>query len=1498
MASSRLVRPLGPGELGFWLTHLAEPADPASHLHRLLEIVPSLPDDLVRDRATAMAKRLAVLRRGVVARDGDADPWMFEADELDEGWIHLDEGEGDAESIDECVQRPLSLAEPPLLRLHVFQAGTRTKLLLVGHHVLLDGVSFDNLTSDLVRGVVGGATTPAHISETDAEVPWQPVDDATWRELINTPEQAVGLRPASPGTADVCRLDALSPVAMRQLDHLRDRTGMSSATVLLTAWLATIHRVLDLTDVVAATQVDVRPRGARAATGMYVNTVPLLSRLPGQSTWTAFGDAVRERALDALRHRFEPFDEVLDVVKPERRADRSTMFTDFEFSSMRRWRPPNDVADGSSSVSEELRPDPGTRFGLSLNVIDGGGQIHVRWSASASLYSLDDLTLLQRTLERMVLDWAAEVDGSGMGPSAIEIVAEDERDAILRLGTGRIAPVPLEPIVSRFYAIAEQTPDADAVVHGERRATYGDLASRVASIASALASRRVGRADRVLVCCGRGLEHIASMLAIFHIGAVYVPCDASNPPARVARMVRDVGPACAIVDATISAEVRAEVRSGPKIAVEEIPNTDEPLAVGPAPIGPGDPAYIVFTSGSTGRPKAIEIGAQAFLNHLLMVEEDLQLDAGARVAQTAPLAFDIHVWQCLSALLVGGQVVVFDELELQDPATFMRRVTADQVTVLELVPSYLRAIIGLLGDELDEEHVVRFLLPTGEALQPDLALRLLETFRGVRILNAYGPAEAADDVTLEPVTRAMIGAAVPIGWPARNAHLRVCDHWMRLRPLGLPGELVVGGLVLANGYVSGAARDSFGIDPYFADGRIYRTGDVAFLSDTTGFTFLGRRDHQVKIGGRRVELGEVEAAIQTVPGVLDAAAVKVNRGLRTDLVAFVVHHEPAAVSAIRTELRRQLPPGMIPSSIRAIERLPTTASGKIDRRSLAELAINEAVGSALAPTDTVAGLVVRAWAHVLGPAIDLDVDDGFFASGGDSLAAAELIARLRASGVSVGVRDLYEHQTLGDFIGTVRSAIRTPPGRDQLVSESGASPRQVEMLQGLASGAPVPVQALVVTDGPTTDSLRAALATVAQRRPELRLAVGLGAETEWRMVARPPSDRDTIPRIATRVAATDEIDLVSAAALTLNVRSGRHIGLSSDTQGRTCVVVSHLVCDIVGLRSLLADLQFELGTGTRRLQVDEGLSPFLLWLQEIARRTRTQDPRALAAYRSEVVSCTRAVVAASSASPSNFEDPWAAAPDGSRSISHMHTLPAPVDRSDVELLVVASVGLALRETLATSRLRVDLDVDGRRAFEAVDILGEGIGCFTLLQPVPIYVEPGADDAIDMVAAVARSLSIARTAWAWDTSAPATRTAADEDLRRVPLVNFVGETLSVDVEPTLGEWRVPSCVTVWNAASDQHGIVVDVALESDPAGAPIALACTFTEPAERADPALHALPSYLEAALQAVAPVLASTQGAWAPEGLDVAGIPLAELDNFVEEALGARERSASWTGPT
>jgi amino acid adenylation domain-containing protein len=834
------------------------------------------------------------------------------------------------------------------------------------------------------------------------------------------------------------------------LRRLSQREGASLFMALMAAFKALLMRYSGEEDISVGTAITNRTRrGVEGLIGFFVNTLVMRTDLSGNPSFRELVRRERKVALEAYAHQEAPFEKVVEEINPERNLSRSPLFAvmmvledargkDLEIKGLKAQWAGEDAATA--------------KFDLELVLTQSGEGTEGSLEYSCDLYEGETIRRMARHFEKVVAEVVRDPD---QRIKDIDLMRGSEREQILVEWNQTAINYPRDRSIHElFEEQAESRPDAVAVAYRDQELSYRELNARANHLAGTLLDLGVGPEVVVALLSERGIDFLTAMLAVFKAGGAYLPLDPRHPARRLGQALGQSGASLVLTTSKFGSPA-AEAVAG--LAAEDRPAVlfmDDLFKEPGHEENPGRPflpnqlAYVIFTSGSTGAPKGAMVEHRGMLNHLLAKVRTLWLDDRDVVAQTASQCFDISVWQFLAALLVGGRVEVFDDEVAHDPASLLDQVSLRKVSILEIVPSMLRMILTegdrrlAEGNSKPELWSLRWLIPTGEALAPGVCHHWFSLYPEIPLLNAYGPTECSDDVTHCPVNEVLSESAArtPIGRPIANTQIYVLDGDLRPQPVGVVGELYVGGECVGRGYLNEAGKTSeyFVPAPFATEigARLYKSGDLARYLPDGNLEYLGRIDHQVKIRGFRIEPGEIEAAIRRHPSIapLIAEAVVVARedtpGEKR-LVAYLVAKPETAlsVSDLRDFLKQELPEYMSPAAYVALSALPLTENGKLDRHALpAPEAGSESEQGYVAPHTLVEQRLAEIWSQVLG--VDrVGVYSDFFDMGGHSLLATQVISRTRSAfQVELPLRALFEHPTVSELGRKVEQAIEVGRG--------------------------------------------------------------------------------------------------------------------------------------------------------------------------------------------------------------------------------------------------------------------------------------------------------------------------------------------------------------------------------------------------------------------------------------------------------------------------------------
>ncbi|HEX9942664.1 MAG TPA: non-ribosomal peptide synthase/polyketide synthase [Thermoanaerobaculia bacterium] len=1021
----------------------------------------------------------------------------------------------------EEASRPFDLALGPLLRAVLLRFTPEEHVaFLTMHHIVSDGWSMGILVREvtaLYRALLEGAPPLP-------ELPVQYADFAQWqrrwlsgeileREVAWWRERLAGAPPVLELPADLPRppvqryrgaaeTRVLPPGLLAELDALARREDATLFMVLLAAAQALLCRVTGQEDVVVGSPVANRNRvEIEPLIGFFVNTLVLRTGLAGDPTFREALARVRETTLGAYAHQDLPFERLVEELRPERSLSHAPIF---QVMVVLQNAPRQDLSLPGLAVETFAGDQTTAKFDLLFLFAESPQGLVTGLEYNTDLFFPATAKRLLGHLERLL---AVIVREPERRLAELPLLTAGERQQILCEWNDTAVAWPEEACLHELIEQqAERSPDAAAAVFDGEVLSYADLDARANRWARVLQRLGVGPEVLVGVCLERSLEMVVGLLAILKAGGAYVPIDPSYPRERLAWMFADSRVMVLLTQERLAPGLPLPEEGGPRILCLDAP--DGPAAAEAArPVRsgavPGSAAYAIYTSGSTGRPKGAINTHRGIVNRLLWMQRIYGLGLEDRVLQKTPFSFDVSVWELFWPLLTGARLVIARPGGHQDSAYLIRAIAGEGVTTLHFVPSMLQ--VFLEEPAVAQCTSLRRVIASGEALPAELRDRFFQHLpTGVELHNLYGPTEAAVDVTYEPCAAGSAGAGVPIGRPVANKRIHLLDWDMRPVPAGVTGELHIGGVQLARGYLGRpqltAERfmpDPCGMEP---GARLYKTGDLARHLPDGRIEYLGRLDFQVKIRGFRIELGEIEAALDRQPGVRESVVVARGEGGDRRLVAYVVparREEPPSPAGLREALRASLPAHMVPTAFVVLGALPLSPNGKVDRKALPDPEVGPAGERVAAPQTPTEELLAGIWAAVLGvPAVGRD--DKFFDLGGHSLLASQVISRIRdVFGVELPLRTLFERPTVAALArevesgGALRAVPIMPVPRDGTLPLSFAQQR-IWFLEQLEPGSAFySIPAAFRLEGSLAPAvLAASLREIARRHESLRTTFG------------------------------------------------------------------------------------------------------------------------------------------------------------------------------------------------------------------------------------------------------------------------------------------------------------------------------------------------------------------------------------------------------------------------
>ncbi|MBV9791331.1 MAG: amino acid adenylation domain-containing protein, partial [Chloroflexi bacterium] len=1077
--SEATIAPLSFAQQRLWFLDQLQPNSAAYHLPLIVRLHGTIDIQALRQSITTIVQRHASLRTTFAEQDDQ--PVQVVMPQLDLALDLVDTPESSShepQTIERLVraelQQPFDLRQGPLIRAQLMRLSPLDHILMLTlHHIVSDGWSQGVLLRELTTLYRSFAQ---HEPMPLGDLPLQYTDYALWqrawlqgevleRQIGYWRQQLAGVPPLDLPTDyprppvltyhGAHRTFELSPVLTTELQRLSQQLGATLFMTLLAAFDVLLYRYSGQADIAVGTPIAGRTRPEfESLIGFFVNTLVLRTDLSGRVTsgcnFAELVARVRATALDAYAHQDVPFELVVDHVQPTRDLSRSPLF---QVMFILQNTPRSTIALPGLTFETMGAENHTAKFDLTLIMIETPEGLRGIFEYRTDLFADETITRLIEYFQTLL---AAIVSTPEQAIGALPLLTEAEQHTILRSLNDTAQPYPDEQCLHELIAEqAARTPEAIAVTCGAQALTYGVLHTRANQLAWQLRALGVGPETRVGVCVERSADLVVALLAIMTAGGCYVPLDPSYPAERIQYVLDDAEAAVLITETALLPQLPAHGGVTLCLDRDAAQIAAQPTTAPPTSVSSSNLAYVLYTSGSTGRPKGVQIAQQALLNFLHAMQREPGLTADDVLLAVTTIAFDIAGLELWLPLLVGARLVLVDRETAIDGGRLAALLHTSGATVLQATPATWRLLLaaGWAGTP-----GVRALCG-GEALPWDLAQALLS--RVDALWNLYGPTETTVWSAATRVRRE--DGRVTLGRPIANTQLYVLDGQQRSVPLGVPGELYIGGDGLARGYLKrpDLTAERFIPDAFAttAGARLYRTGDVVRYRVDGTLEFLGRADAQVKLRGYRIELGEIESVLRQQPDVRDAVVlVREDRPGDQRLVAYVTeeprtkNQEPRTkqeqstehraqgttatplscrngggspptfgaggggeglVARLTSGLRAKLPEYMVPSAFVLLDALPLTPNGKVDRKALPVPEQDRAdalvVDEPRTPTET---LIASVWAQVLGRE-RVGIHDNFFTLGGHSLLATQVVSRLRqVLDVDLPLRVLFEAPTV------------------------------------------------------------------------------------------------------------------------------------------------------------------------------------------------------------------------------------------------------------------------------------------------------------------------------------------------------------------------------------------------------------------------------------------------------------------------------------------------------
>ncbi|MDZ8084001.1 MAG: amino acid adenylation domain-containing protein [Nostoc sp. DedQUE12b] len=1282
----------------------------------------------------------------------------------------------------EAIQ-PFDLANQELIRATlVLLNKTEYVLLVCMHHVVSDGWSMGVFVQELAalyKAYSEGEPSPL------APLPIQYADFAIWQRewlqgdvlqtqlnywqqqlkdapaLLSLPTDRP--RPAVQTFAGATQEFTLSVELTNRLTKLSQEGGCTLFMTLLTAFDILLYRYTGQSDILVGTPIANRDRSEiEGLIGFFVNTLVMRTNWAGDPSFNELLSRVRAIALGAYAHQDLPFEMLVDALQPERNLSYTPLF---QVMFALQNAPMSKLELAGLTISSIPSQSTTTKFDLSLSMYNSGAGLVGVWEYSTDLFDAS-------TIERMTEHFLTLLEGIVTNPkeriSQLPMLTPVEQHQLLVEWNSTQVDYPFDKCIHElFEEQVKRTPDAVAIIFENQQLTYQQLNCRANQLAHYLQSLNVKPDTLVGICVERSLLMVVGLLGILKAGGAYLPLDPDYPQERLSFMLEDAQVPVLLTQQQLlkklpqhQAQVVCLDTDWQFISKSSQDNALAQLTVGIAfdgatPIADVQAmnlAYVIYTSGSTGRPKGVMIPHGAITNHCCIIQQAYALGRSDRVLQFASINFDASLEQIFPTLIAGATLVLRGS-DVWTPTNFQKIISDFGLTVVNLPTAYWQQLAQEWAKTqvLDTNSELRLVIVGGDVMLPEyVAIWQQSAMSRVRLVNAYGPTETTITASLFEILPQLSEKInlkkMPIGRPLPNRTVYIIDSYLQPVPIGVPGELHIGGAGLARGYLNRPelTKEKFILNPFSdeLDSRLYKTGDLArYLPDGT-IEYLGRIDNQVKIRGFRIELGEIEAGLSQYEDV-QTCCVIAREDTTGDkrLVAYVVPHleQTPTVSQLRSFLSGQLPTYMMPHAFVILESLPLLPNGKVDRRALpAPDFRGELEVSFVAPRTPIEEMLAQIWAEVL--RLDqVGIHDNFFELGGDSILSIQIISRAKQIGLHLALKQLFAHQTIAELAtvanmanaiaveqGLVTGILPLTPIQHYFFEQNLQQPHHFN--QSFLLSVPSDLE---------PELLKQVLQQLLAHHDALRLRF-TQYESTWQQIHSAVTDSVAFSQIdLSELPESEQQTAIETKAASfqasLNVSENLvqvaffHLGI--DKRARLLIVIHHLVVDGVSWRILLEDLQTayqQLAQG-KAIALTAKTTSFKDWSEKLTAYAQSQALKSEVAYW---LNQSRAVVPPIPVDYIQGANTVASASTVSVSLNEIETrallqdVPKAYNTQINDVLLTALVLVLARWTNSSSVL-FNLEGHGREDIvDGVD-LSRTIGWFTTI--FPVFVELGATE---------------------------------------------------------------------------------------------------------------------------------------------------------------------------
>ncbi len=1227
--------PLSWAQERIWFIDQLEGESATYNVPKALRITGNLNYDALTSAMTEIVRRHEVLRTRFESIDGTpvqvVEPDInFQVQVTD--WQHLPSTQQEVDLPKYAQQeaaKSFNLNTAPLLRVNLVKLSETESLLLVTiHHIICDAWSFEVLIKELsilYTAYIQGETSPL------TELPIQYADFSVWQRQwlkeqvneiqLNYWQQQLAAaptllqlptdkpRPAIPSYQGAHYKFELSRELTQELEKLSQLSGTTLFMTLEAAFATLLYRYSGQSDILVGSPIANRHRSeVEPLIGFFLNTLVLRTKFEDNPTFAELLAEVRKVCLEAYNNQDVPFEQVIEALQLERNLSHSPLFqVMFVLQNA-----PEYLLELPGIKLSPFSPETNTaKFDLTLFLTRTNEGLLGSWEYATDLFNAETITRMTAHLKTLLSAIVAEPQQK---VAQIPLLTEIERHQLLVEWNKTAVEYPQYKCIHQlFEAQVDKIPDAVAVVFEGEQLTYSKLNESANQLAHYLQSLGVKPETLVGICLDRSVEMVIGLLGILKAGGAYVPIDPSYPTERLSYMLEDAAVPVLLSSESVlehlpehSAQVVCLDNNWNTIATQNIENIDSGVTQ-------ENLAYTIYTSGSTGKPKGCMNTHRGIYNRLLWMQDTYQLTAQDRILQKTPFSFDVSVWEFFWPLITGATLVVAAPEIHKDSEALINLIIQQQITTIHFVPSMLS--VFLQGSKIEECSSLKRVICSGEALSYQLQEQFQEKLK-CELHNLYGPTEAAIDVTFIDCGTNKYPGIVPIGRPIANTQIYILDENNQPVPIGVSGELHIGGTGLARGYLNRPelTAEKFIPNPFDNNNsKLYKTGDLTRYLPDGNIEYLGRIDNQVKLRGFRIELGEIEALLNTHSQIQQAVVIaRVDIPGNKRLVAYLVaSDESLSTKELREFTQQKLPEYMVPSVFVTLESLPLTPNGKIDRKALPAPDGISSEQEYVAPTTAIEQTLTKIWQELLIKE-KIGIHDNFFEIGGDSILSIQVVSRAKKSGIQITPKQIFQHQTIAELATVANTKVKVESQQGIVTGVAPLTPIQKWFLDQNQPEAHHFNQSVLlqIPYNVQPELIAKAVEKLLEHHDALRLRFTQEA-SEYKQTNH--GQTETIPFTLVDLSSTpipsqpQAIEKIATEyQASLNLSDGPTIqvvmlNLGNEVDARLLIIIHHLAVDGVSWRILLSDLEiiYQQLIKEQPIQLDAKTTAFIDWAKKL-----------------------------------------------------------------------------------------------------------------------------------------------------------------------------------------------------------------------------------------------------------------------------------------------------------